>query len=151
MVLGNCAGSAVHQNPAVFGSFHSIRACSPALISNEVISLSPTLFTVAGVFKMCLYMIFRSNRTPRTKFSTSEQFKNSKSTVDGFQWSIGVTDDMRCSGSQSGLSRVKGVRFLYRWGLVRLLYWYFTWSQEYAVRIKTFFDGGVFETAAECA
>ncbi|KAJ7827911.1 hypothetical protein B0H13DRAFT_1917396 [Mycena leptocephala] len=25
MVLGNCAGSAVHQNPAVFGSFHSIQ------------------------------------------------------------------------------------------------------------------------------
>jgi hypothetical protein len=60
MVLVNCAGSAVHQNPAVFGSFHSIRACSPALISNEVISLSPTLFTVAEVFKTCLYMIFRS-------------------------------------------------------------------------------------------
>jgi hypothetical protein len=34
--------------------------------------------------------------------------------LDGFQWSVGAIDDMRCSGSQSGLSRVKGVRFLYR-------------------------------------
>jgi hypothetical protein len=56
-----------------------------------------------------------------TKLATSEQFKNSNPTVewrfehlDGFQWSVGASDDMRCSGSQSGLSRVKGVRFLYR-------------------------------------
>jgi hypothetical protein len=54
-------------------------------------------------------------------FSTSAQFKNNNLTVewrfehlDGFQWSVGVIDDMLCSDSQSGLSGVKGVRFLYR-------------------------------------
>jgi hypothetical protein len=40
----------------------------------------------------------------RTKFPTSEQFKNSNSTVEwrfehlhGFQWSVGAIDGMRCS------------------------------------------------------
>jgi hypothetical protein len=57
-------------------------------------------------------------------FSASVQFKNNNLTVewrfehlDVFSGAFGVIDDMLCSDSQSGLSRVKGVRFLYRYRL----------------------------------
>jgi hypothetical protein len=65
-------------------------------------------------------MIFGTNRTSRTKFATSEHSKiamqrlSGDLNIHGFQWSVGAIDDMQCSGSQSGLSKVKGVRFLYR-------------------------------------
>jgi hypothetical protein len=74
-----------------------------------------------SIQKLFIYDLLELIALQETTFSTFEQFKKSNPTVEwrfehlnGFQWSVGAIDGMRCSGSQSGLSRVKGVPFLYR-------------------------------------
>jgi hypothetical protein len=74
-----------------------------------------------SIQNLFIYDLLEVIALQETTFSTSEQFENSNPTVewrfehlDGFQWSVGAIDGMQCSGSQSGISRVKGVRFLYR-------------------------------------
>jgi hypothetical protein len=75
-----------------------------------------------SIQNLFIYDLLEVIALQETMFSTSKQFKNSNPTVEwrlehlnSFQWSSGAIDGMRCLGSQSGLSRVKGVRFLYRY------------------------------------